>query len=394
MPEGACILVASAHLPSSRAREAGQRIVFAHLRLLAERHRVVLASFANAREREDVDPALASLCEEVLVLPLDDHHRLAGVVSRPFAPVFVGIRSSGRMRRAIADLIARHRPSTLWLEYAEMAQYGSAGGSIRRVITVVHDVVSQRLERSAERARGLRALAARMEARRAAAWERRTLARIGRCVVLSRKDAQLLAARGIAHPEVIYPSVEPPRGATARAALPTLLFFGAFNRRENVDAALWLITEVWPLIAERLPQSRLVIAGAAPTEAMHAAAKRDARVQVTGFVEDPAVVFGAAWTFVAPIRLGAGVKIKVLEALGAGLPVVATPAGAEGIDAATDDGLVIAPEDEVAVADACLRFLGDRSLAERTGNVAAQWFDERYRSTMVSAESLAALTGS
>jgi len=108
-----------------------------------------------------------------------------------------------------------------------------------------------------------------------------------------------------------------------------ILFFGAMNRPENYLSAIWFIENVIPLISDR--QMRFVIAGGNPHPKLHAYASE--RVQVLGYVEDMAPLFSKALCFCAPLILGAGIKVKVIEAMSAGLPTLTNSIGIEGIPA-------------------------------------------------------------
>ena len=166
--------------------------------------------------------------------------------------------------------------------------------------------------------------------------QRNLMARLDRCVVFSDKDRALLRAS----PKVRV--VAPPLGFTARpgvvgrpgtdARTPgRVLFVGQFGREENQDAARWLTNEIWPTVRAAVPGAELVIAGAEPTPRMHADADRAPGVRITGFVDDLGPLYRDASVFVAPLRAGAGVKFKVVDAVLAALPTVTTRIGAEGI---------------------------------------------------------------
>jgi glycosyltransferase involved in cell wall biosynthesis len=104
-----------------------------------------------------------------------------------------------------------------------------------------------------------------------------------------------------------------------------------FAHPPNEDAAIWLVREIWPLIQSRRPQAHLSLVGSSPTGKVLALA--GSTVAVTGFVsdEDLAKRYARARVALIPLRFGAGVKSKVVEALREGLPLVTTPAGAQGL---------------------------------------------------------------
>ena len=129
----------------------------------------------------------------------------------------------------------------------------------------------------------------------------------------------------------------PARGdAAGRAAGPGqrggLLFVAGFAHTPNIDAATWLVREVMPRIWRRHPETQLTLAGSNPTDEVRALA--GTRVSVPGYVTDAelAALYARARVAVVPLRFGAGVKRKVVEALHHGLPLVTTPVGAQGLD--------------------------------------------------------------
>lgn len=108
-----------------------------------------------------------------------------------------------------------------------------------------------------------------------------------------------------------------------------VIFYGAMNRTENIDAATWLVTNVLPLVKDE--EAEILIIGSHPAEAVKALESN--RVHVLGFVESIGDYFKDAICLAAPLRQGAGVKIKILEAMSAGIPVLTTDVGIEGIPA-------------------------------------------------------------
>jgi glycosyltransferase involved in cell wall biosynthesis len=179
----------------------------------------------------------------------------------------------------------------------------------------------------------------------------------------------------------------------ARSPVPglTLLFVAGFAHAPNVDAARWFVRSVLPLILARQPQARLVLAGASPDAAVRALA--GPQVVVTGQISEAALEswYASARVAVVPLRFGAGVKGKVVEALHAGLPLVTTPVGAQGLP-----GLAaIAPvhDEAAAQADAVLRLLADDT-AWQAQSAAQTAYARRYFATAAMRRALlAALAG-
>ncbi len=110
----------------------------------------------------------------------------------------------------------------------------------------------------------------------------------------------------------------------------TMLFLGSFRHTPNQVALEWFSRFVLPLIVEKVPRARLLVAGSDPPP-RHAFADPSGAVEMLGFVEDVQPLFSSCSVFVCPIRSGSGVRVKLLEAFAMGIPVVSTTIGAEGL---------------------------------------------------------------
>ena len=112
---------------------------------------------------------------------------------------------------------------------------------------------------------------------------------------------------------------------------PTILFTGAMDYFPNEDAVVYFAAEILPLVKQELPDVRFHIVGGKPGKRVKALAERDSQIVVTGYVPDVRPYLVNADVFVAPFRIGRGVQNKVLEALAAGVPVIARPEAVQGI---------------------------------------------------------------
>lgn len=116
----------------------------------------------------------------------------------------------------------------------------------------------------------------------------------------------------------------------------TLLFIGGLDWYPNADAISFLLSRVWPIINERNANLTLDIIGKNPSSAIKELAGQFNNVKLHGFVDDIAPYYEKAWLYVCPIRDGGGTKLKVLDALAHGVPLVAHPVAMEGIDAISE----------------------------------------------------------
>ena len=112
-----------------------------------------------------------------------------------------------------------------------------------------------------------------------------------------------------------------------------LLFVGGFAHPPNADAVLWFAREIFPLIRRELPDVKFYVAGSKVTDEIKALEETESGIIIKGFVseEELAQLYGQCRVVVVPLRYGAGVKGKVVEAIYNGAPIVTTSTGAEGI---------------------------------------------------------------
>jgi O-antigen biosynthesis protein len=155
----------------------------------------------------------------------------------------------------------------------------------------------------------------------------------------------------------VFTVSETPPGPAGREGL---LFVGGFWHQPNGDAVLWFATEIWPLLHAAAPDLVFRIVGANPTSEILALA-RQPNIEVLGYVPELSPYLDNSRVFVAPLRFGAGMKGKVGQSLAHGLPVVATPVGAEGMQLEDEVHLLVAETPE-AFAEQVLRLLSDDDL--------------------------------
>jgi glycosyltransferase involved in cell wall biosynthesis len=162
----------------------------------------------------------------------------------------------------------------------------------------------------------------------------------------------------------------------------TLLFVGSMGHAPNVDAALLLAREVLPELRRRAGVPlRLILVGGPPGELL--ALARPGEVEVTGRVDDLRPFYATSHVVLAPLRAGGGTRIKILEAMAYGRPVVATPLGAAGLD--VEDGVhLLLGEGASELADACHRLLANADLGATLAANGRALVARRYARSVVS----------
>ena len=321
---------------------------------LCDLHLIVLLD--HARERE-AHAELDRICASTqYIVRLEGRQKALGS-AEPHAPR--EFRS-----RDLAWLIHRQiytrSIDVLQLEYLVMGQYA---GRFRHIPSILfeHDVYFQSIARRLPYMNSLlERTVSRWEYLRAIRYELKLLPRLDRVQVCSPDNAEYLRS--------YLPQLNGRLDDGYRAGIDTsgydfqpsgrepytLLFLGSFRHLPNVEALEWFLREIFPRIRKDEPRARLVIVGSDPPP-RHSLRDSEA-IEMVGFVEDVREPLMRYSVFVCPILAGSGVRVKLLEAFAAGIPVVSTRLGAEGL--ADRDGEICAlADDPAAFAEHVVRLL-------------------------------------
>jgi glycosyltransferase involved in cell wall biosynthesis len=175
---------------------------------------------------------------------------------------------------------------------------------------------------------------------------------------------------------VVLPTIQSPAPEAAPLdGRSGIVFVGSFHHSPNADAAIFLVRRVMPHVWRRQADARVTIVGQDPPAGVEELA--GPQVAVTGWVEELVPLLAAARVAVVPVRYGAGLKLKTIEAMAYGLPVVSTELGAEGLHAADGVHLLLADEPE-EIADRICALLADDALWRRLSDGGRDLVRERF----------------
>lgn len=334
------------HLPSQSVPEAGQKLAFNRLRsFINSGNEVHLISFVNERELAHVNVNDFNDCKSVHFVNITKIDRLLNFLKTPWLPIPISVRNDKRIKAYIKNILTED--TDIHIEY-EQGMALIPCDFISKSTVVFHDVISQSYSRFANgKGSVLKRLFYSFQHHLLLKWEKKYLGSINSAIVLSEKDLNILKL--INNSNKLRVSVDFPQVSECfynvnrdRVEKNTVMFWGAMNREENIDAVNWFVEEIYPLILEKKPDLKFYIVGANPPERICKLASDS--VIVTGFVDDPIEFFEKISVAVVPLRYGAGVKLKVLEALAANIPIVTTSVGAEGIS--TENGNMSVTDDK------------------------------------------------
>jgi GT2 family glycosyltransferase len=235
------------------------------------------------------------------------------------------------------DTVLISRPDVAEDTMAATRQHSRA-----RIVYYGHDLHFRRIRQQAELTGDDRLMRAaeHMRERECAIWREADLS-----LYLSEEEAQIALAF---QPTAKIGSVVPycfDHFAVPRAApdCSDIIFVAGFGHPPNEDAAVWFVADIWPLIRAAIPAATLSIIGSNPTERVKALAGQGVAIFANVTETALTAAYNRARVAVVPLRCGAGVKLKVVEALRAGVPLVTTPVGAQGLPGLSQ---IVAVEDQ------------------------------------------------
>ncbi len=376
------ILVITSKLPYPPT-DGGREVVFQCIaRLAARGHRITLLCFeGDAEERA----GHAIKMEELATTRIVRHNTRTSIVSALLnmfssIPYTVSKYQARTMYHTLKSLLASQHFDLVHIEPLHMAHYIPV---VKRfgipVVLRFQNVESVLLERAAGVARGLSRLYLALQAKKLNRFEAMVSEQADLCLAISEEDATRLRRINPRIKVAVVPGGTDTEYFKPRPKIEepyTIVYVGLMNWFPNVDAVLWFYHAIFPQICRRLPQVRLLVVGKDPPDLVRKL-HDDKRIIVTGFVNDVRDYIAKSSVFVVPLRVGGGMRIKILQAMSMGKAIVSTSVGAEGIKALPGQDLVIADTAD-GFAQSVIDLLLDRDRRQQLGKNARELIERQY----------------
>lgn len=358
------LLLVSKRLPLATADHAGGQITHFYLEKAVRWADVDLIALATQQETNVGIAPVHAL--DVIRCPLDgtDASSLRGMWLRAGGYARLLRTALRRCQTESYDLILLERSALGWMAPI-LAKFAK-----RPIVLVAHDLWFDRLESEERKSTFPRStyfsilgfLARRVErlgvtgSAGIICYDTRTKA-----LILDRLSGQ----RAAPPIEVLPPQHRVWSADDAGKRPASISFYGNMARSANWRSAIWFLQEIYPSIRARIPEATFHVVGANPPPTLSRFHDGNS-IFVTGFLSEPDALLTATEVFVAPLVAGTGIKIKVLEAMASGIPVVANEIAMQGIPAVADQDYLHA-EDESSFATQVVRLLSDPQLRDRIG---------------------------
>jgi sugar transferase (PEP-CTERM/EpsH1 system associated) len=384
--------------PPFPPRGGGALRIWNLLRGIAQHHDVTCVTFAPNPSAVAALAPLRTHAQVISVLGPPPRSLLTRARTTLFSPhPDMALRNaSTAFTEALSRVLASERFDVVQAESIEMAHYALQAAPLVPITVLDQFNAEYLLQRRAaltDLAASLRlpprprsllgGIYSLVQWRKLAAYEATLLRQFGAVLVVSAEDqAALRRLAPDTTPQIIPNGVDtdffaPDQAAPQRASAPYLVFTGTLDYRPNIDALRWFCADVLPLLRRTHPELRLRIVGRAPAPAVQAL-HDGAAVEVVGEVPDTRPYILGAAAYVLPMRIGGGSRLKLLEALALGVPIVSTSMGAEGLIGLRHAEQVLLADTPQAMAAAIGQILATPTLAQQLGTAARQFAVQHY----------------
>ena len=361
----------------------GSRIRAYHLvRALSGSHQVTLVAFRPDGVEAGVSSSALDPSVQVYPVPADPYRYVDIPEVLKFAsPLPVAFWPNAAMQQMVAQMVSSGQWDVVVAFQTPAARYALQLAGVPRILDVDTALSYQMYERHLRQNGSWDRLRTWASWQKAHQYEVSLFRRFQACTVVTSVELNYVAAMlggADCTVKVVPNGVDCQHNCPglARPVPGTLVFNGALTYSVNYDAMRYFLAEVYPLIRQQSPDVSLTITGSI-SGVDTAGLQSNGDVHFSGYVQDIRPWVASASVCVAPLRQGSGTRLKILEAMALGTPVVSTSKGAEGLDVIDGDHILLA-DDPTTFAHHTLRLLRDPDLRRRLTTNARSLVEERY----------------
>lgn len=353
--------------------------IFNLLRGLSRCHEVTLLSFVDPADVLPDAAILREICSECFTVPwreFDPNSSQARLGFLSLKPRFILDTFSPQMECEISRLVSKNRYELVIASQLSMTSYYGAFGDIKAVFEELE--LGGFYEPAYLSGNLLERLRKRLTWLKLKNYLSNVLDSFAICTVASEKEKKLFVETFPAHraKAMVIPNcidVVQYQSFNIERGWHRLIFTGSFRYLANYQAMVWFLEKVYPLILENVSDTQLLITG----DHADLPLPMTTNVHLTGHVEDIKSLIASCNVSIVPIWSGGGTRLKILEAMALGTPVVSTSKGAEGLLAANGRHILIDDEPE-GFASGVIRLLQDQQFSQQLASNALQLVEERY----------------
>lgn len=355
------------------------------LKNISRNHRVTLVAFGWGRQDTSHIEYLERFAEKVIIVPRREYGRLKFILKilESFfssVPFIISKYSSKAMRAAIHSLLKEGHYNIMHVDHLHMAQYLKDSDGKGAAVLDEHNVESIIWRRYYELEKNIfKKIFIGNQIKKIELYEKNTCSRFDMCLTVSGSDRQnLMQVSPDSTVKVIENGVDIDYFTPIRVDVEknSIVFTGSMDWLLNEDAIIYFIKDVFPLLKASIPDTKLYIVGQNPSVRIKKRANGH-RIIVTGRVDDVRPYIARSTVYIAPLRGGGGTRLKILEAMAMGKPVVSTAVGCEGIDVTPGENIVVA-DDPKAFSREIIKLFHNPSLCKKLGENGRKLVEDTY----------------
>lgn len=350
--------------------DSGPKVKTYHvLKYLAQQHDVTLVSFVRESDKPEYIQHLETLCERVITVPITRSKirdlLFLGKSLLNGQPWMMLRDERSEMHKVLADLAAQTTFDVVHADQTNMGQYALQFTKSRKVLDLHNALwmLYKRLAETTSLTSPMRYILSR-DWKLLKKYEGELCRQFDAVTAVSEEDRSLLIEAGANDDITVIPiaiDTDEQAQIARRPSGPHIVHIGTMYWQPNIDGITWFLDEIYPRIKQQVPDVRCTLIGARPPASIVERSNTDRTLTVTGYVEDPLPFLEDSSMMVVPLRAGGGMRVKIINALSQGIPMVSTTLGCEGINVTNNKDILIA-DDAESFAAATVRLLIEAEL--------------------------------
>jgi len=345
-------------------------------------HNITLVTFENLLDTKKDYLELQNYCK-LFVVPKNLNNSIGSIVKSLFSNISYNIEKYGskEMLQKVLELLETKEFDIVHIDGLHMARYGV---EIKKFFDIPialreHNIESIIMKRVSENAKNILIKSfTLLQYKKIYNYEKYVTSKFDECIVITKEDDFTLKKMNPKAQTFVIPA-----GADTSFFYPlpvkevdsSIVFVGSLEWFPNVEGIMWFLNRIYPIIKQKIPLFKLYIVGKNPPESI--LSYNSPEIIVTGYVKDVREYVSKSSLVVVPLRIGGGMRIKILESMAMGKAVVSTTIGAEGIDAKNDEEIIIRDREDDLV-NAVTDLLVDEGKRKRIGENALKFVREKY----------------
>ena len=338
---------------------------FHQLKYLSKNHSISLFCLNEGAINPDSVQELQKICTRVKIIQFSKFQLLTNLFNGFFnqKPFQVNYFYSKKAQNAFDQFVEELIPDAIFCQLIRTAEYVVKYSTIHKVLDYM-DALSSAMDRRINNTGAFKKRMVKIEVNRLKAYEKRIASEFNELVIISEQDRNSFSFKEKESIHVISNGVDTNYFNPVDAKKEyDFLFVGNMSYPPNVDAAVHFVEDILPLIKSKKPNIKVMIAGTTPAPSVKALASYN--VTITGFLEDIRSAYNQSKVFVAPLRLGAGLQNKLLEAMSMSIPCITSTLANNALMASEKEILVTDNKEEFA--NYCVELIKNNNFRDEIG---------------------------